>query len=229
MSEDSDMASERVDIAALRSRVETFESPIEAAIREKYGSYTNLTTEQPETIIRGTPVMRFSLLEVFDSYLSNDSWVQDRLPKTVDYLFDLKLQLYYLTEIELGIYNQLYHSPINADPSLADSPRLLLIRLSLDQNLIGKSRIFWERVMNLVYYLEKGEDLETKKSKKKAFFNLVEDLDRWRWLASEFSCPSGPITGVRSRRQTRYPRLSRGAEPRRATFPFSASARYCRR
>lgn len=173
---------EIVDVDRLKKRVAEFESLIEQALREKYFGYRNLTSDQAEMIVRDNLLMRFDLAEVLNSFLDNPIWENGRAPKVMDYLLDLKLQLYYLSEVDLGIYNRMYHDPINADRDLADSPRLLLIRLSLDQNLIGKSRVLWERIMNLVYYLETGEDLEGRKSKKKAFFALMGERPRWRWL-----------------------------------------------
>lgn len=171
-----------LNVADLRKRVAEFDSLIEKAIREKYFSYQNLTNDQAEMIVRDNLLVRFNLADIVDSLLENPLWIKDRGAKVMDYFFDLKLQLYYLAEVDLGIYNRAYHDPINADPSLAQSPRMLLIRLSLDQNIIGKSRVLWERLMNLVYYLETGNDLEGRKSKKKAFFTLVNDLPRWCWL-----------------------------------------------
>lgn len=160
-----------------------FDGLVDKALREKYFSYGNLTSEHAEMIVRDNMLTRFKIAEILESYRESGLWPADRLATVIDYLFDLKLQLYYLAEIDLGIYNRLYHGPMNEDPSLKDSPRLLLVRLSLDQNLIGKSRILWERIMNLVFYLETGKDLDSKKSKKTAFFNLIEASSRWNWLA----------------------------------------------
>ena len=167
---------------SLRETVGQFEHVLLTALREKYARYTNLTEEQADMIVRDNLVTRFNLRELLDSYEVNPLWPDERASKVFHYLFDLKLQLYYIAEVDLGVYNRLYHDPINKEPALAHSPRLLLIRLSLDQNLISKSRVLWERIMNLVYFLETGKDLETQKSKKKTFFRLVQDLPRWRWL-----------------------------------------------
>jgi hypothetical protein len=96
------------------------------------------------------------------------------------------LQSYFLREVDLGLYNRLYYDPINANLALASSHRLTLIRMSLDQSLIGKSRVLWERVLVLIYYLEFGKDLssDARGSRKGRFFkDIGEDDLRWGWMS----------------------------------------------
>ena len=66
------------------------------------------------------------------------------------------------------------------------TPNLYLIKLSIDQSVIGKIRILWEKMMNLIYYLETGEELESKvsgnKTKRKVFFQFIETSDKWNHL-----------------------------------------------
>ena len=47
--------------------------------------------------------------------------------------------------------------------------------VSFDQNLISKSRILWERLMNFIYFLYTGKELETKNSKKVKFFRWARE------------------------------------------------------
>ena len=57
---------------------------------------------------------------------------------------------------------------------------------NIDQTIIAKSRIFWDRLMNLIYYLETRslleEQVSDRKSKRKAFFQLASTTPRWRFL-----------------------------------------------
>jgi hypothetical protein len=57
--------------------------------------------------------------------------------------------------------------------------------MALDQNLIGRSRIAWERLMRFVYFLETGTDLTPSgnRSYKAKFFAWVENQSQWLWLA----------------------------------------------
>ena len=59
-----------------------------------------------------------------------------------------------------------------------------LLELSVNQSLIGKSRILWERLMNLVYHLETGRSLDVKGSKKTKFFYFLKDHEKWHFLAA---------------------------------------------
>src|SRR4051794_31244281 len=94
--------------------------------------------------------------------------------------------MYYIEDVDLGTYNESFYAPLMALGRPPDDapPRLLLRRLSFDQNLIGKSRILWERVMNLVYLLETGKHLEKRRSKKAAFDQWLrsEAPEKWRIL-----------------------------------------------
>ena len=58
---------------------------------------------------------------------------------------------------------------------------MALEKLSLDQNLIVKNRILWERVMNLVFYLINGKRFEVKKSKVERFFVVIHGT-KWEFL-----------------------------------------------
>ncbi len=50
------------------------------------------------------------------------------------------------------------------------------MRLAIDQALIGASRILWERIMNMGYYLGTEEDIETKVSKNKTKTKLFREF-----------------------------------------------------
>jgi hypothetical protein len=101
----------------------------------------------------------------------------------------LKLQFYYITEVDLGIYSDVYGIPLTKRGLTDDAapPLFLLLRLSLDQNLIGKLRVLWERLMNLVYFVENQCELKesNNRSKKGKFFASVNSPagEKWQFLA----------------------------------------------
>jgi hypothetical protein len=55
-----------------------------------------------------------------------------------------------------GLGNREYYDPTNANSSLKDSPMFILRLMALDQSLIGRSRIAWEKLMRFVYFMETG-------------------------------------------------------------------------
>lgn len=176
------------DIEALRAKVGQFEDVLRDALRDKYAAYPH---EMGETVMTRGPLGRWNLLEFFNRYVSSDTYPVDRLERLIYQLFDIKLQLYYILEVDLGLYNALVHDRGYDPKNPSKTPHVLLTRFSLDQALMGKSRLLWERIMNFVYYLETGEGLEIKRSAKRskrfAFFDFVASSPRWRWLE-----PHGP-------------------------------------
>ena len=89
----------------------------------------------------------------------------------------------YLIEVDLGANNDLGRFVSNEPDSEQKESHTQFVHLSFDQSLILKSRILWERVMNFVYYLETGNNLEIKKkqSKKAIFFDFIKDT-KWKFL-----------------------------------------------
>ncbi|KXX61077.1 hypothetical protein AZG88_34840 [Rhodococcus sp. LB1] len=130
-------------------------------------------------------VRKLDLREFVESFDAG-GYPAERTRGAVTRAYDLKLQYYYLAEVDLGTYNQVYSAEIN-NRGLSNetaTPRLLLIRLSQDQSLIGKMRVLWERLMNLIYYVETGKDIAAR-SKKKAFFRWLETetvAAKWRYF-----------------------------------------------
>ncbi|MCI0428909.1 MAG: hypothetical protein L0Z46_12930 [Nitrospiraceae bacterium] len=170
----------------LRAKVEQFDGFLHEALRQKYTA--SYPPEAVPHLLRDGVIPRWNLSNFLETYTRAGVYPPDRLERLVYQLFDIKLQLYYLLEIDIGLYNRLVHERGYDDKNPAASPpHVFLTRLSLDQALIGKSRILWERVMNFVYYLETGEDLDRKvsnrRSKKQLFFRFVESSARWRFLA----------------------------------------------
>jgi hypothetical protein len=111
---------------------------------------------------------------------------EERLLGCLYKIVDVKLQFYFLLEVDIALYNsQVFDLGFQrTDP--ASTPHLFLRHLSFDQTIIVKARILWERIMNFIYFFETGKDLETKvsgkKSKRSLFFSFVEANSKWRFL-----------------------------------------------
>jgi hypothetical protein len=173
-----------LDVRAIRESVAEFDSILRNVVRER--EREQWADGYREDQLDHHWCYRWDLVALVDSYLTQKRYPEARLRAFVDYMFDIKLQLYYLIEILAGLPNWLAYSRGFDHARPRDNPRLLLAKLALDQTLIGASRILWERIMNAVYYLETGEELEDKvsnrKSKKSAFFDHIRNVDAWKPL-----------------------------------------------
>ncbi len=132
------------------------------------------------------PIRQWTMRDFLNRYVRSRRYPVQRLNRVLYDLLDVKLELYYVLEVDLNLYDRLvYHRGYNRANPLAN-PDLLLTRLSLDQSLIAKSRILWERIMNSVFHLETGERLENRvsrrKSKPSVFFEFVDENRHWRFL-----------------------------------------------
>lgn len=162
--------------------IKQFEEKILRALEFKYNN------EDPKirnSLIENHILKKWNLLEFYKLYIGSNIYPKERIENIINYLFDIKQQLYYLLEVDLGLYNHLIYNK-GYDNNVFNFPHIQLTKLSLDQNIISKSRILWERFMNFIYYLETGEELENKvsgsKSKKRVFFDFIEN-NRWKFLS----------------------------------------------
>jgi hypothetical protein len=172
-----------MELDELREVVNKFEAIIERALDQKYEQ----CSPEIKTAIRQANILRrWDLRKLLETYQQAQCYPVERLERIVYDLFDIKLQFYYILEVDLGLYNLLVQDMGYDTQSALTKPHILLTRFSLDQSLISKSRILWERIMNFVYYLETGQLLEHKvsgkKSKRKVFFNFVKTTPKWRFL-----------------------------------------------
>ncbi len=172
-----------------RNELKAFESFLANARYEKYAGYPE---KMKERLLKATSLTQWDLLALYDQYERADIFPPERLGKLVYYLMDVKLQLYYLMEVDLGLHNILVYNHGYENKKPRAKPHVFLTRLSLDQSLILKSRILWERIMNLLYFIETGEELENKinrrKSKRAVFFQRMLSKERWLFLE-----PYGPL------------------------------------
>ncbi|MGI5826777.1 MAG: hypothetical protein ACOX50_05200 [Patescibacteria group bacterium] len=175
--------SEEVDLGLTLEAIREFEEKLRLAIEDRYASEREDIKKQ---LIEDRPLLKqIDLQRFFDTYKTSNIYPLDRLSHVVSFLMDIKIQMYFL-EIDTSLYNRLIHTPYQ-DVDFKKDPKLLLTHLSLDQSMIVKSRILWERIMNFVYYLETGKRLENgvskRQSKKQIFWKAVnEKFPNWCFL-----------------------------------------------
>lgn len=160
--------------------IDEFENKLSEAIQFKYKLFYK---EHGESIANNSVLNRIRIKDFFDAYLKQNYYPYERVGKLVYYLFDFKIQLFFILELDLGLYNHLIYNLGYDYSSIVEIPYIFLRKLSLDQNLILKSRILWERIMNFIYFLEVGKELESssKKSKKTKFFEFIKN-NKWSFL-----------------------------------------------
>lgn len=160
------------------ARAQEFDRLVDTALDERQVQY-------------GHPVFEHHYLrtirvaELAAAYSLGGTYPPDRLAGMVDRAIDVKLQIYLAGEVIPGMMNDMYFDRLGLDPSAKDlvSPKLVLV--ALNQDLIAKSRILWDRIMGLVYFIETGkEDIprSRRRSAKATFFEMCESLPQWRWL-----------------------------------------------
>ena len=91
-----------MELKQLRKTTNEFEEILESALTQKYLHY------QPDirkNLLEINPVRRWQLDKFFDTYISANFYPAERLEKLIYKLFDIKLQFYYILEIDLGLYN----------------------------------------------------------------------------------------------------------------------------
>jgi hypothetical protein len=164
----------------LRSDIDTFETKLGQAFADKY---CGVAAAIRDSLVETSPVTRIDITRFFELYDKQETYPPDRLRGLVYQLMDIKIQLFYIVELDIGLYNRLIYDAGFTPETINNSPYMVLRMLSLDQNMIMKSRILWERIMNLVYFLETGNSLEVKRTgKKPRFFKFIENT-RWAFLA----------------------------------------------
>jgi len=165
---------EAAEIKEVATKFDTF---MRSAIEAKY---MRMYSDHYLTVIEQNVILRWNLVDFIDRYVEAGVYPEERLPGLIYRLIDFKLELYYIQEVDLGIYNRIYFDDPRYNQEIVP-PDLLLVRLSFDQNLIGKSRVLWERLMQSIYYLEWGKSIEGKSVKGK-FFNWARSTQTWQFL-----------------------------------------------
>lgn len=159
--------------------MESFESLIAAteSLITGAASYSQRFVKLPDYHIRLATVRRFDL----HSFVNR---LRPRLDeglilKALKQAIDFKLQLFVLLIVDWDLYDREVLALTPRDTSipqpLGQPEYQRALAYSLDQASIGKVRIAIERLMNLVYLIEKKQDLEVRKSKKSKFAKLIAE------------------------------------------------------
>lgn len=108
----------------------------------------------------------------FRQLFLQSTYPQERLPKLLIYFQDFFTQLMMIRYPFFALYN--YYG-LNIKPGKHEDTQDLYEVYFL-QSFILMSRILFERIMNFIYFLEKGKDLEIKRKVEKLqdFFNQLK-------------------------------------------------------
>lgn len=151
--------------------------------RARETQYTDMPTKIASLFLRDDPLLRWDLSQFVAAYEAGQRFPADRLPKAVDRLIDAKLQFYFVAQVLPATANVMVYGR-GFDPARPlDTPALQLARLCYTQAMIGQSRILWERLMRLIYYLEEGTDPPGKSTRRPFFRKLKDWSPRWDVLA----------------------------------------------
>ncbi len=161
----------------MKDVIDEFEKGLREALQYKYRNEPQIVRE---SLVRESFVRVWNIDEFYALYLEKGIYPQERVNKLIYQLFDIKIEIFYIMELDVGLYNHLVYGAGFDKNKIDNLPYIILRKLSLDQTLIVKSRILWERVMNFIYYLETGKDLEGR-SKKTRFFRLIKNT-KWSYL-----------------------------------------------
>lgn len=115
----------------------------------------------------------------FRQLFSQSTYPQERLPKLFIYFQDFFTQLMMIRYPFFALYN---YYDLNIKPGKHEDTQDLYEVYFL-QSFILMSKILFERIMNFIYFLEKGKDLEIKKKSGKTarFFQSIKNTP-WEFL-----------------------------------------------
>jgi hypothetical protein len=162
-----------------RKRVAEFEDIILKARRVQFANDPPVVAE---TFLKHDPVLSWNLLSLFDVYQKAGVYPVDRLPGFMDRLIDTKLQLHFVTNVLPATQNIVVYLAGFDEKNPLATPNLQLARLSYSQATIGQSRVLWDRLMRLIYFLEEGQDPPGKSVRRRFFRTLPRWSPRWDLL-----------------------------------------------
>ena len=169
-------------LANSRARAVEFDEMIRETVSENL--IRNLGPDLAETFIRDHQLLAWDLVDLFDSYQSAGVYPIERLPGVIDRAIDLKLQLYYVSQINPAVHNLVLSGTEFTLKNPQETPGLHLTHLCFMQAWIGQLRILWERLMTLVFYLEEGRD--PGKSVRRRFFSRIAEWECRRDVLAEW-------------------------------------------
>lgn len=164
-----------------RARAVEFDQMIRQAVSEN--AIRNVGPQHAETFLQDHYLLGWDLVDLFDSYQEAGAYPLSRLPGVTDRAIDLKLQLYFVAEVNMGVHNSLLYGKDFDLRSPQGKPGPHLVHLCLMQAWIGQMRVLWERLMTLVYFLEEGQDPAGKSVRRRFFGSIEKWAGRWNVLA----------------------------------------------
>lgn len=163
-------------------KIQRIESKLRAVDQFRYRDWEEIPKKHALETSRSH---RFDIEKFYTAYIQQKVYPLERLSSLVDLLFDIKIEMM-MIDYELGKSNQdVYLQGYDANSSDL-RPELAFRKISLDQTVIIKSRIVFEKIMNFIYLLETGEILRAPKgsSKKAKFFKFIENEGiKWSFMA----------------------------------------------
>lgn len=181
--------------------IQNFEKKLKKAFEYKY-------KESPEKQVQSSLRDSFlfgtmHILEFFQIYKKYSFYSEKNEREVIHSLIDIKLQIFFILEIEMGQYNWRVIDLVKSFEEIPKNDFIFLTKLNIDQNMIYKTRILWERIMNFVYLIVTKKQLENKsfncpedkqcpyikntrvykkKSKKTEFKNFLEENQKWNFM-----------------------------------------------
>jgi len=168
-----------MELDVLREKIAKFDALIRAALEEKHqGKVVRFPNGAESNVL-----VQWRLDTFVEAFVDGAVYSPERLEPAVYDLMDIKLQVYFITEVDLRQYSRVLYSMGHTEHS---STHHRLACASFDQTLRMKSRLLWACIMNFIYGLETGKRLDdqksAKRSKRAAFFRMVQRTPRWRFM-----------------------------------------------
>ena len=100
--------------------IEHFESKFLEALDFKYKSYY---PEAREHLIAVSPIQRMDIKKFLAIYRNQDNYPQERLENLIYLLIDIKIEMFYIIELDLGLYNHLVYNIGYDNGNIDDVPQ----------------------------------------------------------------------------------------------------------
>lgn len=115
-----------------------------------------------------------------DAFVEGGRYPLERIVEVTLRAIDVRLQQEYIA-FDGGSMNVILYGDHAEDEAYQAQARVRLARMALQQSLIGRSRILWEKIFRWIYFIENGQDIEGH-SVKKRFFVWASVTPCWRFL-----------------------------------------------
>ena len=135
--------------------------------------------ESLNLFVESLPENLISATELVNLLGSSHLYQKINKSKLIDLLHEIKIQITFVM-ISYGQFNTSVYDKITSnsgvDYQILNDISILLEYLSLTQDIVIKSRILFERIMNFIGFLEEGRELKgrSKKSKRNEFYKIIK-------------------------------------------------------